>query len=125
MTLYRTLSALAALAALGASGAACADTDCNDPISQWKPRELVLQMAEQHGWTVRRIKVDDGCYEVRGVDRMGNKIKAKYAPASLRIRSLEVEFGPAGDASDYLAGPAQSKAKPPGRTPPSNKGNIP
>lgn len=115
---------LAALAVLLTSTAACADTDCNDPIAQWKPRELLRQQVEQRGWTVQRIKVDDGCYEVRGLDRMGNKVKAKYAPASLRIRSLEVEFDARGDATDYL-GPMPARANARQRSGPASKGNIP
>ncbi|PWF44042.1 PepSY domain-containing protein [Massilia glaciei] len=124
MPLFRALAALAALALLSASAAALADTDCSDPIAQWKPRELLRQQIEQRGWTVQRIKVDDGCYEVRGLDRKGNKIKAKYAPASLRIRSLEVEFGPDGDASDYAAA-LPSHLNRPGRTAPASQGNLP
>ena len=85
MTLLRTL---AAVAVFSVSGAALADADCTDPISTWKSRELLRQEFEHRGRTIQRIKVDDGCYEVRGIDRMGNKIKAKYSPASLRIRSL-------------------------------------
>lgn len=99
MTLFRTLAVVAALAA---SGAALADTDCSDPLKDWQSREALRQQVELRGWTVQRIKVDDGCYEVRGTDRLGNKVKAKYGPATLRIRSLEVEFGPDGDASDYF-----------------------
>lgn len=121
MALYRTFLAVAALAA---SGAAFADTDCTDPIEQWKPRELLRQEVAQRGWTVQRIKVDDGCYEVRAVDRLGNKIKAKYSPASLRIRSLEVEFGPDGDASDYL-GPPRARHNRPAHAGPANQGNKP
>jgi hypothetical protein len=122
MTLSRALAALAALGALAASGAVFADTDCSDPVATWKPREVLRLEVERRGWTVQRIKVDDGCYEVRGVDRMGNKIKAKYAPASLRIRSLEVEFGPAGDDADY-GRPQPATAKPANN--PAHQGHIP
>lgn len=113
---------LAALAALGASCTAFADTDCTDPIADWKPREVLLHQAKLRGWTVQRIKVDDGCYEVRGTDRLGNKVKAKYGPATLRIRSLEIEFGEHGDASDYLA-PARPPAEQNRATGPSTQGN--
>lgn len=124
MTKLRTLAALAGLVMLGASGVAYADTDCDDPITEWKSREILRQQVEQRGWTVQRIKVDDGCYEVRGIDRRGNKIKAKYAPASLRIRSLEVDFGLTGDASDYV-GTVQSKSNRGEPTLPANKGTLP
>ena len=120
MILFRTFAVLAALAG---SGAAFADTDCTDPIAQWKPREALRQEVEQRGWTVQRIKVDDGCYQVRGTDRKGNKVKAKYAPASLKIRSLEVEFGPDADASEYIP-PVQQETYPGGNAR-FRKGNVP
>lgn len=108
-----------ALAALAASGAAFSEVNCTDPVSDWKPRELLQREAEQRGWTVQRIKIDDGCYELRGIDRNGNKIKAKYAPATLRMRSLAVDFGETGDASDYLgplpAGPLRRRTGPTSR----------
>lgn len=84
------------------SSAVLADDDCVDPVAEWKPREVLRQQLEQRGWTVQRIKVEDGCYQVRGVDHRGNKFEAVYAPASLRIRKLKIDFGDGGDASDYL-----------------------
>ena len=101
MCLSRVLF-VAAAGALCMAGAARADTDCSEPVSEWKSRDVLRQQVEQGGWTVQRIKVDDGCYEVRGTDRLGNKVKAKYGPASLKLYSLSVEFGPTGDSSDYL-----------------------
>jgi hypothetical protein len=59
-------------------------------------------MMVDRGWEVKRIKVDDGCYEVKGVDRKGHRVEAKFSPASLKILELEVEFDESGDASDYL-----------------------
>ncbi|MGV8922985.1 MAG: PepSY domain-containing protein [Thermomonas sp.] len=90
------------LASLVFSGAAMAGSDCTDPVADWQPREVLRQQLEQQGWTVQRIKVDDGCYEARGIDKIGNAFKAKYAPASLRIRKLEITFDQNGNAADYL-----------------------
>lgn len=84
------------------SGAALADDDCNDPVSEWQPREQLRQIMEDKGWHVKRIKVDDGCYEVKGFDRKGNRVKATFSPASLKIRELKIKFDQSGDASDYL-----------------------
>ena len=92
------------------AGNAYADDDCHDPVADWQPREVLRQMLEQQDWQVRRIKVDDGCYEVKGMDRSGNRIEAKYAPASLRIRSLEVEFADDGDTTDYPALPTMPRS---------------
>lgn len=84
------------------SGVALADDDCTDPVSEWQPREQLRQMMENTGWEVKRIKVDDGCYEVKGLDRKGHRVEAKFSPASLKVIELEVKFDEAGDASDYL-----------------------
>ena len=97
LTLARAL-----LASLVLSGTALAASDCTDPVADWQPREALRLQLEQHGWEVQRIKVDDGCYEVRGVDKKGNAFRAKYAPASLHIRKLEITFDRDGDAADYL-----------------------
>jgi hypothetical protein len=92
------------LAALGlmTSLNALADEHCTDPVTDWQPKEALRQQAEQYGWQVQRIKVDDGCYEVRGLDRKGNALEAKFSPATLQIRELEVKFGDKADTSDYL-----------------------
>lgn len=94
--------AVVVLSSLIFSGAVLADSDCTDPVADWKPREVLQQQLEQRGWSIQRIKVDDGCYQVRGVDNLGNKFKAVYAPASLRILQLEITFSNGGDASSYL-----------------------
>lgn len=80
------------------------DDDCTDPVEQWQPREQLRQMLHSHGWQVNRIKVDDGCYEVKGLDRQGHRVKASFSPASLRIIELEVKFDETGDVSNYLDG---------------------
>jgi hypothetical protein len=80
-----------------------ADDDCHDPVADWQPREVLRQIVEGKGWTVHRIKVDDGCYEVRGVDADGNKVEAYYSPASLRIRKLEIYYVD-GQDDDYRGG---------------------
>ncbi|GAB2488773.1 PepSY domain-containing protein [Arenimonas alkanexedens] len=90
------------LASLAASAVAMADSECTDPVADWQPREALREKLEQQGWQVQRIKVDDGCYEVRGVDKNGNTFEAEYAPASLRIQKLEIKFDGKGDATDYL-----------------------
>ena len=81
------------------------------PLSGWQPREALRQQLQQQGWEVQRIKVDDGCYEARGIDKNGNAFKAKFAPASLRIRKLEITFDGNGVAADYLDKIPTRKAK--------------
>lgn len=80
------------LALLLISASALADDDCTDPVAQWQPRENLRQQLEDQGWTVQRIKVDDGCYEVKGVDADGHRVKAEYAPASLNLIEIKVKI---------------------------------
>lgn len=92
----------AVLVSVLVSSTALAGENCTDPVADWQPREVLRQQLEQNGWVVQRIKVDDDCYEVRGLDNNGNKFSAKYSPATLRIRKLEIKFNQEGDAADYL-----------------------
>ncbi len=68
-----------------------ADDDCDDPVANWQPRENLRQKLEGEGWTVYRIKVDDGCYEVKGLAPEGYRAEASFAPASLELMELERE----------------------------------
>ena len=96
----------ATLLSLLLSGYALASDNCSEPVNDWQPRETLRQQVErQYGWSVLRIKVDDGCYELKGLDRKGNDIKASYSPASLRLRTLQIQFRDDSDARDYLGSP--------------------
>lgn len=83
-------------------GTAFASDDCNDPVDTWQTQESLQQILESNGWQVNRIKVDDGCYEAKGIDTLGNQFEAVFAPASLEIRELEIKFNTQGSAKDYL-----------------------
>lgn len=83
---------LAVLATLALSGTALAeDDDCTVPMAQWQPREAVQRMAEAQGWTVARIKIDDGCYDIDGRDAEGREIEVKIDPGILAIVEMEYE----------------------------------
>ncbi|WP_417515091.1 PepSY domain-containing protein [Marinobacter sp.] len=73
------------------SNSALADDDCDDPVSGWQPRENLRKQLEAKGWTVFRIKVDDGCYEVKGRDPDGNRVEAEYSPATFELMEMERE----------------------------------
>lgn len=92
----KTLTILTFLVALPA-GIALADDDCFVPMADWQPREAVARLAAENGWTVRRIKVDDGCYEIDGFDADGREIEATVNPATLEV--LKLEYEDAGDDS--------------------------
>ena len=70
----KTLTAFALIALLPAGAALADDDECRVPRDQWQPREAVMQLAEQNGWTVRDFEIDDGCYEIEGRDQDGREI---------------------------------------------------
>ena len=72
-----------------AAGPALAEDDCTIPMASWQPREAVRAMAEQRGWQVRRIKIDDGCYEIHAVDAEGRAFEAKIDPQTLTVIEFE------------------------------------
>ena len=87
-----TIVAAAGLAAAGiaAAGLAYADDDeCTVPISDWQPRDAVEAIAKERGWTLRRIKIDDGCYELKARDAEGREIEATLDPGTLAIIEIE------------------------------------
>lgn len=86
----KTLTILTFLAVLPA-GAALSDDECFAPMTDWQPRDAVAQLAKKNGWTVRRIKVDDGCYEIVGSDADGRQIEVKVHPATLDVMEIEHE----------------------------------
>jgi hypothetical protein len=69
-------------ACLGAAPVLAGD-DCDVPVNQWQSRDAVMRRAEQQGWQVQRLKIDDGCYEIRGRDAQGREFKAKLDPKTL------------------------------------------
>ena len=68
---------------------AWAGDDCDVPIQRWQSREAVRQMAAQQGWQIQRLKIDDGCYEIRGTDTQGRRFKAKIDPETLKVVKLK------------------------------------
>ncbi len=97
-----TLRMATLLATFLITTAAIAGDDCKDPVAEWQPQENLRQMMTDNGWQVKRIKVDDGCYEVKGLDQNGHDVKAKFSPASLEIIELKVKFTGSGNRSDYM-----------------------
>lgn len=66
-----------------------ADDDCNAPMDRWQSRDAVRQMAAQQGWQIQRLKIDDGCYEIRGTDAQGRGFKAKIDPETLKVMKMK------------------------------------
>lgn len=94
---------LALVIALTGPGAALASDQCRRPMVEWQSREAVTTHIAERGIISKRLRIDDGCYEVRGRDDKGNQVKLKVDPASLEILELKVRFGPGADTSRYFS----------------------
>ena len=110
----RTVTLVAVLAAFPA-GMALADRDCNVPQADWQSRESVEKLAQDNGWTVRRLKIDDGCYEIDGKDAKGREIEVTLDPATLRV--IEIDYD--DDEDRPAAGSATAPMAAPVTTPPN------
>ncbi len=82
-----------ALALAALAGPARADDDCFAPMSEWRPREAVEALARDKGWDVRRIRIDDGCYEISARDREGRRIEVTVHPATLAVIRTDLKDG--------------------------------
>lgn len=110
--------------ALVTSGVALADDNCRSSMADWQSREAAMAHVQRLGINADRLKIDDGCYEIRGRDADGNTVELKLEPGNLAVVNLEVEFRSGADPSRYLAGALGSAANPtanptgtPGRAP--------
>lgn len=100
----RPVLSLALILALAGAGAAQADDDCQSPMSDWQSREAAAAHVTALGISADRLRIDDGCYEVRGRDSDGNRIELKLDPATLALIQLEIEFQRGADVGRYLPG---------------------
>ena len=53
------------------------------PKDQWKPKAELERKLTEMGWKVRRVKVENGCYEVYGTDEKGGKVEVFFHPKTL------------------------------------------
>lgn len=70
------------------------------PVSDWKSQDILEAKLAKEGWTVRKSKVDGGCYEVYGTTPEGDRVEAYFHPVTLEklyvARRGEVLFRKAG-----------------------------
>lgn len=89
-----------------------ADDDCNAPMDRWQSREALRQMANREGWMIQRLKIDDGCYEIRGIDAQGRTFKAKIDPETLKVLKMKQEDRERVRERDRDGGAAQESRPP-------------
>ncbi len=78
----------AALVSMVAAGTSDAATRCDVPADQWQPREALQKKLEAEGWTVTKIKAEDGCYEAYATNAAGEKMDALFDPKTFEPKTL-------------------------------------
>lgn len=53
------------------------------PQASWKSQDALKAKLVKEGWTVRKSKVDGGCYEVYGTTPEGDRVEAYFHPVTL------------------------------------------
>ena len=61
------------------------DVECKVPSAEWRPKGELAAKLEKEGWTIRKLKVDNGCYEVYGFDGKGAKRESYFNPKTLEV----------------------------------------
>ncbi len=53
------------------------------PQSGWQSQATLVAKLKKEGWTVRKTKIDGGCYEVYGTTPQGERVEAYFHPVTL------------------------------------------
>ncbi|MCF6303743.1 MAG: PepSY domain-containing protein [Rhodobacteraceae bacterium] len=85
------ISIFAALTMSPASPVLASGDECYVPMAQWQSRSSAILWAESRGWQVHRVKIDDGCYELYGLDGNGLEFEVKIDPSTFEIVEFEYE----------------------------------
>lgn len=56
------------------------DVACAEPKSEWRPSVELQKQLKASGWSVRKIKESNGCYEVYGFDENEKRVEAFFNP---------------------------------------------
>lgn len=83
--MFKHALSVAILAAVSSTAFATGDCPIAQPApkDQWQTKEALEKKLVGAGWKVRRIKVDDQCYEVYGTDADGKRAESYFHPKTL------------------------------------------
>ncbi len=82
--LFAAAVAILATAGLSVPAHATGKMTCEaGPQSGWKTQAELKASLVKQGWTVKKSKVDGGCYEVYGTTPEGVRVEAYFHPVSL------------------------------------------
>ena len=81
----KTIHLIAAALVAACTLPALAHEERCDPIpkTEWKPQAELEKKLTDSGWKVKRVKIENGCYEVYGTDEKGAKAEVFFHPKTL------------------------------------------
>ena len=77
---FAALISTVALVVTGAAQAQHAERCEPIPKDQWRPQAELERKLTDMGWKIRRVKIENGCYEVYGTDERGGKVEVFFHP---------------------------------------------
>lgn len=87
----KTILTATALAFAIPAGTALADTKCDVPTENMQSWESLVQLTEEFGWSISKMELDDGCYELGVIDQGRNRLKITVDPATLEVIDARVK----------------------------------
>lgn len=83
MLSFKTPAALSLLLALSGTAMASANKCNAGPQDQWQPLETLETRLRIEGWTIKKAKIDSGCYKVVATKGKDLHMKAYFNPKTL------------------------------------------
>jgi len=81
----RFLITLCLTAVAGAAHAQHAEKCEPIPKEEWKPQAELERKLKNEGWTISRVKIENGCYEVYGKNATGKKMETFFHPKTFEV----------------------------------------
>lgn len=85
-----TLSTLSLLVSLAAGSAAASDL-CDVAKADRQPIDALQSKLEAEGWDIKKIKVDEGCYEAYAINAEGQRVEAYFNPQTFELIKSEID----------------------------------
>lgn len=79
----KLIATVAVLSVALSTGAFAANQCSTSPAAKFQPKATLESQLKATGTTVRRIKVENGCYEVYAVDKNGKKVNEAFNAETL------------------------------------------
>jgi len=81
----KTILPLIGLLTAAVVSTASASDICDVPKAEWQPKEALQAKLVEQGWTIKNIKVDDGCYEAYATTGTGERVEAYFDPKTFEL----------------------------------------